>query len=299
MRTPPHYMPALITPFDDEGNIIFEAHIHNLRIQQERGAEGFVLGGSTGEGPYLESGERALLLAEARAELGEEPYLMCGVSGQSVRQAQVQVEESATGGADAALVLTPTSLARGNHSAVIRFYESVAEAAPIPIFLYSVPAVTGYELPVDSVSILAEHPSVIAMKDSGGRPIHMKELSQTTPDGFLLYSGSSASVVKAIAAGAVGAITASGNYVPELVSSLVLTARSSISAAEPEQVRLAEATRDIEVFGVAGTKAAAGAAGLWTGIPRRPLHPIDRTELARIAEIVATVRKDVETTVAG
>lgn len=292
-------MPALITPFDDEGNIIFEAHVHNLRIQQDRGVTGFVLGGSTGEGPYLETGERALLLAEARAELGEDPYLVSGVAGQSVRQAQVQVEESATGGADAALVLTPTSLARGNHGAVIRFYEAVAEAARIPIFLYSVPAVTGYELPVESVSILAQHPSVIAMKDSGGRPIHMKELSQATPDDFLLYSGSSSAVVKAIAAGAIGAITASGNYAPELLSSLVLAARSSVSAAEPEQIRLAETTREIEAFGVAGTKAAAGAAGLWTGIPRRPLHPIDRTELAKIAEIVATVRRGIDAAVTG
>ena len=299
MRTPPHYMPALITPFDDEGNIIFEAHSHNLRLQRARGAEGFVLGGSTGEGPYLEAGERALLVAEARAELGEGVYLVCGVAGQSVRQARAQVEESATGGADAALVLTPTSLARGNHTAVIRFFEAVAETAPIPIFLYSVPAVTGYELPIDSVSILAQHPSVIAMKDSGGRPIHMKELSQTTPDDFLLYSGSSSTVVKAIAAGAVGAITASGNYAPELLSALVMSARSSVSAAEPDQVRLAEATRDIEAFGVAGTKAAAGAAGLWTGIPRRPLHPIPRNELARIAEIVANIRKEVDATVAG
>jgi 4-hydroxy-2-oxoglutarate aldolase len=292
-------MPALITPFDDQGNIIFEAHAHNLRLQQERGVTGFLLGGSTGEGPYLESGERALLVAEARAELGEEPYLMCGVAGQSVRQANAQLDECATGGADAALVLTPTSLARGNHRAVVRFYEAVAEAAPIPIFLYSVPAVTGYELPIDSVAVLAEHPSVVGMKDSGGRPIHMKELSQSTPDDFMLYVGSSSTVAKATAAGAVGAITASGNYAPELLSSLVLTARSSVTAAEPQQIRLTEATRDIETFGVAGTKAAAGAAGLWTGIPRRPLHPIARTELARIAEIIATVRKSVDAAVAG
>ena len=129
MRLSPHFMPALITPFDDVGNIIFEAHAHNLRVQTERGVGGFVLGGSTGEGPYLEKGERALLLAEARVELGDEPYLVSGVAAQSVRQANSQVEEGATGGADAALVLTPTSLARGNHSAVMRFYSAVAEAA--------------------------------------------------------------------------------------------------------------------------------------------------------------------------
>ena len=299
MRQPPHFMPALITPFDDVGNIIFEAHAHNLRMQTERGVTGFVLGGSTGEGPYLETGERALLLAEARVEIGDDPYLVSGVAAQSVRQAIAQVEESATGGADAALVLTPTSLARGNHAAVMRFYAAVAEAAPIPLFLYSVPAVTGYELPVDCVAELAVHPSVIAIKDSGGRPVHMKEISQATPDDFMVYAGSSSTLVKAMAAGAAGAITASGNYAPELVSSLVLTARSSVSEAERLQTRLTESTREIEAFGVAGTKAAAGAAGLWTGIPRRPLQPVARTELAKIAQVVATVRAGLGAAVAG
>ncbi|MDJ0924745.1 MAG: dihydrodipicolinate synthase family protein [Acidimicrobiia bacterium] len=299
MRTPPHYMPALITPFDDDGDIILEAHAHNLRVQAERGAAGFVLGGSTGEGPYLEAGERALLLTEARTELGEEPYLVSGVSAQSVRQANAQVEESADGGADAALVLTPTSLARGNHNAVLRFFEAVAEAAPIPIVLYSVPAVTGYELPVDCVATLSEHPSVMAIKDSGGRPLHMKEIAQSTPEGFMVFAGSSSPLSQAMAAGAYGAITASGNYAPELVSSVVLTSQVSVSEAEPMQRRLSAATRQIEAFGVAGTKAAAGAAGLWTGIPRKPLHPIARTELARIAQVVATVRKGLGAAVAG
>jgi dihydrodipicolinate synthase/N-acetylneuraminate lyase len=292
-------MPALITPFDDAGDIIFEAHSHNLRVQTERGVTGFVLGGSTGEGPYLEKGERALLLAEARVELGEDPYLVCGVAAQSVRQAIAQVEESATGGADAALVLTPTSLARGNHASVTRFFSAVAEAAPIPIFLYSVPAVTGYELPIDSVAELAVHPTVMAIKDSGGRPLHMKEISESTPDDFLIYAGSSSTLVKAMAAGAFGAITASGNYAPELVSSLVLTSRNSVSDAEPLQARLTEAVREIEALGVAGTKAAAGAAGLWTGIPRKPLQPVPRTELAKIAQIVATVRGGLGAAVAG
>ena len=284
-------MPALITPFDEEGAIIVEAHRHNLRVQVSRGVTGFVLGGSTGEGPYLETGERGLLLRETRDELGDEVFLVCGVAAQSVRQANAQVNEIAQGGADAALVMTPTSLARGNHDAIKRFFEAVAEAAPLPIFLYSVPGVTGYDLPVDIAAALAEHPSVVAMKDSGGRPLHTKELVQSTPDDFMVFCGSSAALLASMAAGADGAITASGNYVPEVLTELVVTAGISVSKSEPLQTRLAEATRDIEAFGVVGTKTAAAAAGLWTGIPRKPLHPIARTELARIAQVVARVRE--------
>jgi 4-hydroxy-2-oxoglutarate aldolase len=292
-------MPALITPFDDEGTIIIEAHRHNLRVQTSRGVTGFVLGGSTGEGPYLEAGERDLLLREARYELGDKPFLVCGIAAQSVRQANNQVRETAAGGADAALVMTPTSLARGNHDAIKRFFEAVAEASPIPLFLYSVPGVTGYDLPVDIAASLAEHPTVVAMKDSGGRPLHTKELVQSTPDDFMVFCGSSSALLTSMAGGAVGAITASGNYVPELLSDLVAAAAESVSAAGPLQTRLAEAAKEIEAFGVVGTKTAAAAAGLWTGIPRKPLQPIPRTELARIAQVVAKARETESATVAG
>jgi 4-hydroxy-2-oxoglutarate aldolase len=291
-------MPALITPFDDEGSIIFEAHIHNVGLQLSRGVSGFLLGGSTGEGPYLEAGERALLVRETRS-IVEDEFLVCGVAAQSVRQANTQILEIADGGADAALVLTPTTLARGNHDAIRRFFEAIADASPIPLFLYSVPAVTGYELPVDVAAALSEHPFVVAIKDSGGRPVRMKEIVQATADDFAVYAGSSSTLSQAMAAGARGAITASGNYLPELVSTLVATSRTSMSGAEPLQARLTEATKEIEAFGVVGTKSAAGAAGLWTGIPRKPLQPVPRTELARIAQIVAKARDNVDALVAG
>ena len=231
-------MSALITPFDEEGDIIVEAHVHNLRLQTSRGVTGFVLGGSTGEGPYLENGERASLLNKTRQELGAAPFLVCGVQAQSVRQAEQQVSEIAGSGADAALVMTPTSLARGNHDAMRRFFDAVAETSPLPLFLYSVPAVTGYDLPVESVAALAQHPKIVGLKDSGGRPLHTKEVVQSTPDDFLVYAGSSGPLLQGMAAGAIGAITASSNYLPELISAIVVTSQSSVSEAEPLQARL-------------------------------------------------------------
>jgi 4-hydroxy-2-oxoglutarate aldolase len=291
-------MTALITPFDENGDIIVEAHHHNLQLETERGVTGFVLGGSTGEGPYLEPGERALLVAEARRHLGPEPFLMSGVAAQSVRQAINQVGEISTAGADAALVMTPTALARGNHDAVRRFYESLAESSALPIFLYSVPAVTGYDLPAEYTAELSAHPNIVGLKDSAGRALHTKHVAEASADGFLVYSGSSSALTQAIAGGAVGAITASANYLPELVSAVVTTALESVSRAESLQSELTTATRGIEAYGVAGTKAAAGAAGLWTGIPRRPLQPVARTELAKVNQIVTAARENIPALVA-
>ncbi len=289
----------MITPFDDNGDIIVEAHHHNLRLQQSRGVTGFVLGGSTGEGPYLEPGERELLVGESRAVLGKEPFLLCGVAAQSVRQATAQVREIADGGADAALVITPTALARGKHEAVIRFFEGVAEASALPIFMYSVPAVTGYDFPSEHAAALSEHPVIVGLKDSAGRPLHTKHVVEGADEGFLVYCGSSPALTQSIAGGAVGAISAAANYLPELTARLVETAKHSVSRAEPLQAKLTATTKAIEAYGVVGTKAAAGAAGLWTGIPRKPLQAVPRTELARVNQIVSSAREDVAELVAG
>ncbi len=118
MRTPPAVMPALVTPFTSDGELDAESHRHNLRTLADMDVEGFVIAGSTGEGPYLDPGERADLVAAARDELGDDPFLMCGIAAQSLRQATAQVAEAHDAGADAALVLTPTTLVRGNDGAV-------------------------------------------------------------------------------------------------------------------------------------------------------------------------------------
>ncbi|MEN8235086.1 MAG: dihydrodipicolinate synthase family protein, partial [Actinomycetota bacterium] len=150
MRTPPTTMPALITPFGRDDSIDTGAHRHNLALLTERGVRGFLIGGSTGQGPYLEPGERSVLVRTARDELGEAPFLLVGISAQSVRQAIRQIRELDGAGADAILVVTPTFLLRADHGLVISFFHAVADASTLPVFLYTVPAVTSYELSVDA-----------------------------------------------------------------------------------------------------------------------------------------------------
>ena len=125
MRTAPRLLPALITPFSRSGELDLNAHRHNLRTLTKRGIKGFLVGGSTGEGPYLDPGERATLLTATRQELGTRPFLLAGVAGESLRVATAQVEEAAVAGADAVLALTPTSLVRGNQAAVIGFFKDL------------------------------------------------------------------------------------------------------------------------------------------------------------------------------
>jgi 4-hydroxy-2-oxoglutarate aldolase len=260
-------MAALITPFDDAGLIDTGAHRHNLRLLTDRGLEGFLIGGSTGQGPYLEPGERAVLTGVAREELGAGTFLLTGISAQSVRQAGTQLSEAADAGADAVLVTTPTLLLRKDRELVASFFWSVADRSPIPVFCYSVPAVTSYELPVETAIGVSDHPNIIGMKDSGGDPDRVRPILDGVDRDYYLYTGASRIVHEATVRGAHGAITASANYASELVDA----ARGGLDA----QDRLSALSATVERHGLAGTYAAAEMEGLMPGTMRAPLIALD------------------------
>lgn len=282
MIAPPRALPALITPFDEAGDLDLEAHRHNLSLLWSRGVRGFLVGGSNGEGPYLETGERHALIASARATVPD-AFLLAGLAAESVRLAREQAAEANGAGADALLALCPTTLARGDAAAVQRYYTALAQEAPLPVLLYSMPRYTAYEIPPEVVVATAAEPGIVGMKDSGGEVARLATLATALPRGFLLFAGRAGVLAAACRAGAYGAICAAANYAPGLVQRTVASGRGD-DAAQAVLARLAAA---VECYGIAGVKAAAEAAGLRAGPPRRPLLPVDPAERAAIAAALA------------
>ena len=279
-------MPAIITPFDDRQELDLEAHRHNVSYLGELGYEGFVLGGSTGEGPFLEPGERSRLASASRASAGDDAFLLCGINAETNRAARHQVAEAAEGGADAVLVLTPTTLSRNRTNFVTAFFGEVADESPLPVFLYSVPMVTAYSMPLETVWELAEHPNVVGMKDSGGDAIRIQRMLAGLPDDFALYNGAAPAVTLTLAAGAHGAILAAANYVPQLSLDVVAAAVDNPPGNMKMQHRLTAANDAVARYGIPGVKAAAEMVGLRAGSSRSPLLPTSEEDRAGFAHLV-------------
>ena len=258
--TLPRTMPALVTPFTVDGELDDRAHRHNVATVTERGARGVLVGGSTGQGPYLEAGERRRLVEGAR-DVAPDATVVCGVFGESVRVAAAQTSEAAAAGADAVLVATPSTLVRSRPDAVEQFFVHLVDSVDLPMLLYTVPQVTGVALPVDAVVRLAGLPSIIGIKDSGGDAERFATWTGLTENGFATYCGASVALLDAHRHGAFGAITASGNYALADVS-------LAIAGDTDAQRRLATLSAIVEAHGVPGTMVAAAAAGLRPGTPR-------------------------------
>jgi len=256
-------MPALVTAFDDDGNLDLGNHEHNVSLVSAAGALGILVAGSTGEGPYLETGERTALVTATRG-VETDLVILCGIFAESTRSAHAQMIEAVDASADALLVVTPTTLMRGRTPWIADYYEWVADTSPVPVFLYSVPAVTGYELDCESVAALAGHPNVAGMKDSGGDVSRLDELAPILSDEFIVYAGASRALADSFDRGAHGAITASANY------AFTVVANAATGNGDAQQ-HLVQVTSVVERHGVPGTKYAAALAGMRPGNGRRPL----------------------------
>jgi dihydrodipicolinate synthase/N-acetylneuraminate lyase len=265
----PRVMPALITPFTDREDVDLDAHAHNVTAVHARGAQGVLIAGSTGEGPYLEQGERGALISRARATIPS-IAVVCGINAETERGAISQIDEAATAGADAALVITPTTLVRGRDKLVAAFYERVAARSAIPILLYSVPRVTGWALPTDVVQQLAGMPEIVGIKDSGGDPDRLVQIAGVIDGGFVVFAGASRAIVESMERGAFGTITASANYALDDVAAAAIGDHTA-------QARLVAKTSVVEPHGVAATKFASGISGLKTRIRQKTARRASRS----------------------
>ncbi len=276
----PRALPALVTAFRTDGSLDVDANRTNIETVGTRGARGVLLAGSTGQGPYLESGERAQLVRAAK-DASTDMFVISGVHAETTQAAIAACAESADAGADAVLVVTPTTLVRGRVAAVEQFYLDVADSCSVPVLLYSVPGVTGWALPTDSAVRLAEHPNVVGIKDSGGDPDRVDAMRPAIADGFIVYAGASRALAPSAMHGAWGAITASANYA---LTEVGLAARGDAAA----QSRLTQLTSVVESYGVPGTSFASLVCGLHPGAMRRPLLPVDEEARNAIGHALAT-----------
>ncbi|XP_035397150.1 4-hydroxy-2-oxoglutarate aldolase, mitochondrial [Cygnus atratus] len=284
--------PPLATPFSALREVDYAQLEANLRRYASIPFRGLVVLGSTGEHPYLAPRERLEVLSCVRRALPRDRLLLAG-SGCESTQATVELTVSmAEAGADAALVVTPCYY-RGamSSAALVRHYTEVAEASPIPVVLYSVPANTGLELPLEAVLTLAQHPNVIGIKDSGGDITRVGLLvHKTRQEDFQVLAGSAGFLLASYAVGASGGVCALANVLGAPLCQLERLCRQGCwQEARDLQHRLIEPNAAVtRRFGIPGLKKAMEWFGYYGGPCRAPLAPLSPAQVEELRGTFST-----------
>jgi 4-hydroxy-2-oxoglutarate aldolase len=281
--------PAIPTLFQENGDVDYEHLRSNLDLLNSMPLDGYVIGGSNGEFVYLTPEERVRVVAIAREILPEDRLLIAGAGMESTRATIEMTHKMALAGAQAVLLVTPGYFKASMTSEALEYhYRQIADASPVPILLYSVPANTGINLPVEAIIRLAPHPKIIGMKDSGGDITRIGLLVKETPEDFSLLAGSAGFLLGALAVGAVGCIAALANIAAhEMTKILAYFREGKMEEARVIQLRLIASNYAVTSrFGVAGLKAALDMLGFYGGPVRSPLLPIDEEKKRELAEIL-------------
>lgn len=195
---------ALVTLFDDEGEIDAPATADHAARLVDAGVAAVLVAGSTGEAATLDADERSDLLLAVRYAVDGRVPVLAGTGAPSARQARLLSKRAETDGADALLVLSPPNVTDPRP-----YYERVTTTVDIPVLAYHYPKASAPGVPVD---VLRQLP-IAGLKDSSGDAERLILEADEMPSG--LYTGHPALVHLASAIGCAGAILALANVDPE------------------------------------------------------------------------------------
>jgi len=161
--------PPITTPFYPDGNVYHKKLEANVERYSRTPSAGIVVLGSTGEAILLSDQQRRDVLKTALAAAAPNKVMVAGTGIESASETIKLTEYAAELGYDAAMVRTPHYYKKQMLPAnILAFYRTVADRSPLPLVIYNFPQATGYDIPADVVIELADHPNIVAIKESSG-----------------------------------------------------------------------------------------------------------------------------------
>lgn len=277
----------ICTPFARSEDVDLGALRFNLDRYADSGLLGFLVLGSNGENRSLTEDERLSVLGEVARHRGPGQVIIAGAAYDAQRDAERFLGAATDLGADFGLVLPPGYFrAQMTDEVLYRYFSSLADGSRIPLLLYNAPGFSGITLDPDLVGRLAAHPNIVGMKDSASSGIeHFLPLESAS---FHVLAGSANFLFPAMMGDALGGTVSLANAFPRLALDLFAAGQARDErVGAPLQERVRRINHAISgAYGVAGVKAAMTLAGFVGGVPRRPLLPLDKAQVAALRALL-------------
>jgi len=276
--------PALITPFDREGEVNLKGLRGVARFHVEKGVNGFFVCGSAGEGPLMSIRQRKLVAETVMGEVSGEVSIIVHVGTTNTKETTELAKHAEKNGADAVGAVCPYYF-KPDLEGLIEHYRLLSESVSIPVFVYNIPSLTGFNVTPQMVSKLCELPNIMGVKDSSRNLIQIREIIETAPKRITVINGSDNLIFAALTIGVDGQISGTANVAPELFVELYRAFRDSdLGKALKLQADINALIRALSGPPIAPLKAALELRGISAGVPKRPLRPLGPDEIGGLKE---------------
>ncbi len=266
---------ALITPFNDDLTVDFEAYGKIIEYVIHEDIDYLVPLGSTGETATLNEKEaREVLDFVIDINGGRKPILAGNFGGNNTRELVSKIKGYNFKGIDGILSSSP-SYVKPNQEGIYSHYMAMAEASAVPIMLYNVPGRTKSNMEWDTTIRLANaSKNFIGIKEASGDLIQATRIIKNRPEGFIVTSGDDEVALPMIAAGGEGVISVIANAYPGYFSEMTRYIRAGkLSEARSHNFEIYDLHKWLYVEGnPVGIKSAMKILGFCKNHVRLPLH---------------------------
>lgn len=265
---------ALVTPFNDDFSIDFDALRKLVRYQIDNGTDFLVVQGTTGESPVLTWEEKLKVLDTVIDENKGELKVVFGVGGNNT-MAIGELLKKVPAGVDGILSVSPY-YNKPTQRGVVEHFKHLASCTELPIILYNVPGRTGSNMSAQTTLELAKVNNLVAVKEASGDFGQIMEIVANKPDDFAVLSGDDAITMPLMTVGVEGVISVVANAFPKRFAEMVHNAQDgNYETAKEAHYDLLHVTNLFFAEGnPGGVKESLAAQRIMKPIMRQPLYPV-------------------------
>ncbi len=277
---------ALVTPFDKSGKIDLKS-LKKVLTHTSKGVDYYVVLGTTGEAATVGRDEKKAVLDFVRDHNPKHLPIVFGLGGNNTAEVLETIAHTELRGVDAILSVSPY-YTKPSQEGIVRHFDAIAAACPVPVILYNVPGRTSSNLTADTTLRLAQNKNIIGTKEASGNLEQCMRIAQQKPKGFMLLSGDDLLTVPLYAIGAVGVISVLANAFPVIFKKIKEHAfAGDYTKASAEQFKILEINGPMyEEGNPVGVKEVMAQMGICSNHVRLPLAPASSALQTKIRDIL-------------
>jgi len=282
---------AMVTPFDEDGEVDYRQAKQLARTLLESGSQGLVLSGTTGESPTLTKDEKLRLFAEVKSVARH--GVVANTGNYSTKASVELTREAERAGADAILAVVPY-YNRPTQDGLYQHFKAISQSTSLPCILYNVPSRTVTSISADTVIRLSQIDNIVGIKEASGNLEQVAKIIQGAKKGFRVYSGNDSDTLPILALGGYGVISVASHLVGQQIARMIdsfLSARTD-EAARSHRSLLPLVNSLFILSNPIPVKYALNHLGFPVGKPRLPLTEPDEKSKSIIEEALKDLRID-------
>lgn len=278
---------AMVTPFDQHGEVDYNAARTLVNHLIDNGSDGLVVAGTTGESPTLTTEEKVELFKLVVATSAGRVPVIAGTGSNNTRASIKLTKLAEEAGVDGIMLVTPY-YNKPSQEGLFQHFKAIAESTSLPVMLYNIPGRSVVNMSVDTVVRLSEINNIVSVKEASGNLDMMSEIISRTPENFTLYSGDDGLTLPVLAIGGTGVVSVAshiiGNEMQEMInqfkSGRVQEAAVTHRSLLPIMKALFAAPNPVPV------KAALTMQGVQVGDVRLPMVPLNEEEKSALQKVL-------------